>query len=61
MQTRVATPEFLLFIYLRATYMLAFLCRIPFNNTYKPDGFLLINYETSISILQSYYPTFYMT
>ena len=30
-QARVVATEFLLFIYLRATYMLAFLCRIPFN------------------------------
>ena len=31
MQARVVATEFLLFIYLRATYMLAFLCRIPFS------------------------------
>ena len=31
MQARVAATEFLLLIYLRATYMFAFLCRLPFN------------------------------
>ena len=31
MQARVAATEFSLFIYLRATYMMAFLCRILFN------------------------------
>ena len=31
MQARVVETECLLYIYLRATYMLAFLCRIPFN------------------------------
>ena len=31
MQARVVATEFLLFIYLRTTYMLAFLCRIHFN------------------------------
>ena len=30
-QARVVTTEFLLFIYFRATYMLAFLCRLPLN------------------------------
>ena len=30
-QARVAATEFLLFVYLRATYMLVFLCCIPLN------------------------------
>ena len=48
-QARLVATEFLLFIYLRATYMLAFLCRIPFNPYFT---------ESYISHI---YPTLYVT
>ena len=32
MQARIAAAEFLLFIHLRVSYMLAFLCRIPLKS-----------------------------
>ena len=65
-QARVVANEYLLFIYLRATYMLAFLCRIPFNpyftELYIPllifcshaiSGFLIIIPTSETTIFQN--------